>query len=86
VIFNLLYNAVKFTKGEDNIIAVMAENNQGEEQGQHSDHHHQHVLVSIIDTSIKIDPPILQRRASGTWDLFRLLNNCRSYLEHFLKS
>jgi signal transduction histidine kinase len=59
VILNLLINAVKFTKGEEDIITVMVERKDHQkEEKQHSNHD---IVVSIRDTGQGIDPQIFPR-------------------------
>jgi signal transduction histidine kinase len=57
VILNLLNNAVKFTKGEEDIIAVMVEEKDHEKE----QHNNQEIVVSIRDTGQGIDPQIFPR-------------------------
>ena len=54
---NLLNNAVKFTKGEEDIITVMVEEKDHEKE----QHNNQEIVVSIRDTGQGIDPQIFPR-------------------------
>jgi signal transduction histidine kinase len=58
VVSNLLYNAVKFTKAEDNI-TIMIKKEGAEAQPQNNNN--EQVIVSINDTGTGIDPEILPR-------------------------
>jgi signal transduction histidine kinase len=58
VISNLLNNAVKFTKGEEDIITVMVEIKDHEKEEQCNN---QEIVVSIRDTGQGIDPQIFPR-------------------------
>ena len=58
VVSNLLDNAIKFTKAEDNI-TVMIKKEGAEGQAQNSNN--EQVIVSIKDTGTGIDPEILPR-------------------------
>jgi signal transduction histidine kinase len=57
VILNLLNNAVKFTRDEQDIITVMVEKKDHEKE----EHNSQEILVRIQDTGIGIAPEIMPR-------------------------
>ncbi len=58
MVSNLLDNAIKFTKAEDNITVMIKR--EGAE-GQAQNNNNEQVIVSIKDTGTGIDPEILPR-------------------------